>query len=476
MKPYLDDDFLLESDLAQELYHQEAANLPIYDYHCHLPPQQIADNHPFRNLYEIWLAGDHYKWRAMRTNGVSERFCTGDAPDYDKFLAYAATVPYCLRNPLYDWTHLELKRFFGIERRLDSFSAEGIWHEANEKLARPSMTARGILASNRVAVVCTTDDPADSLDAHARIQADPGMTTSVYPTFRPDKALALGNLDAWNAWVDRLSERANTSCDDFTGFLDALKNRHDAFHQVGARLSDHGLECALADDCSDNQAASIFRQARAGEPSTESQIRQFGSYLMLYFGRLDSARGWTKQLHLGAMRNNNSKLFAALGPDTGFDSIGDFTQGRALARYLDKLDQTHELPKTVIYNLNPADNYLMAAMIGNFQGGNIPGKIQWGSGWWFLDQLEGMTWQLNALSNLGLLRRFVGMLTDSRSFLSYSRHEYFRRLLCHLLGGEATRGRLPHDRGLLAAMVRDIGYYNAKSYFGLTLRAPYSES
>ena len=474
MKTFITEDFLLETDFARELYFTHAAEQPIYDYHCHLPPQQIAENHRFRNLYEIWLAGDHYKWRAMRANGIAERFCTGDASDEEKYRAFIRTVPYTLRNPLYHWSHLELLRYFEIDDLIDETSAASIWKRANAKLAKPELSAHGILDTFRVAVICTTDDPADSLDYHRQIGKQ-SIKTRVYPTFRPDAALKVGDPDAFNKWCDRLAVAAGTDVGSFANFLAALKQRHDAFHDAGCRLSDHGIESCFAIECSEKQAGKIFDRVRAGDAASSEENRQFGSFLMLYFGHLDAQRGWTKQLHLGPLRNNNSRLRELAGPDTGFDSIGDAPQAAALAWYLDRLNRNGDLPKMVLYNVNPKDNYVLATMAGNFQDGSIPGKIQFGSGWWFLDQLEGMTWQLNALSNIGLLRRFVGMLTDSRSFLSYPRHEYFRRLLCNLLGNDVEKGLLPDDMGLLGAMVREISFENARGYFGLELDPAYQK-
>ena len=468
---FIQDDFLLGTPQARELYHAFAKSEPIFDYHCHLPHALIAANHQFADLQEIWLAGDHYKWRAMRTNGVAERFCTGDAAPRDKFQAWAETVPHTLRNPLYHWTHLELKRYFGIDTLLDGKSAEGIWKEANAVLAK--LRIHDLLTNSKVAVVCTTDDPADTLDIHAKIRAS-NLKTRVYPTFRPDKALGVGDPATFNAWLEKLAAVAGgafaaNGLRTFDDLLGALKKRHDDFHAAGGRLSDHGLESALSEPCTHAQAKMVFDAARAGRvPSAEEQLR-YGSYLMLEFGRWDAARGWTKQLHLGAIRNNSSRLLRTLGPDTGLDSIGDFPQARALSRYLDTLDATNQLPRTVIYNVNPRDNYVFGTMIGNFQDGSIAGKLQFGSGWWFLDQKEGMEWQINALSNLGLLSRFVGMITDSRSFLSYPRHEYFRRTLCNLLGADMARGEIPSDMALVGGMVKNICFGNAKGYFGLEL-------
>ena len=471
MPAFIHDDFLLSNPAARELYHTFAKSEPIYDYHCHLPPAQIANNHRFADLAEVWLGGDHYKWRALRTNGVAERFVTGDASPREKFDAWCATVPQTLRNPLYHWSHLELARCFGITDIINPQSADSIWERANPQLA--TMRVHDFLTNSKVAVVCTTDDPADSLELHQKIRAS-GLKTRVYPTFRPDKAFAVGAPAVFNPYMEKLAGAAGGSfaangIRTFDDFLGALKKRHDDFHAIGGRVSDHGLESALAEPCTHAQAQVVFDAARAGHVPSAEEIARYGSYLMLELGRWDAARGWTKQLHLGALRNNNTRLLGKLGPDTGFDSIGDFPQAVALSRYLNALDATDQLPRMVIYNLNPADNYVFAAMVGNFQDGTIPGKIQFGSGWWFLDQKEAMEWQLNSLSNLGLLSRFVGMLTDSRSFLSYPRHEYFRRTLCNLLGGDITRGEIPNDMGLVGGMVKKICFANARNYFGLEL-------
>ncbi len=465
MSSFLSDDFLLHSDVARELYHDYARPQPIYDYHSHLPASQIGENKRFENLYEVWLAGDHYKWRAMRWNGVPEKFCTGDASPWEKFLAYARTVPRTLRNPLYHWTHLELKFYFGIEDLLDETTAESIWNRANAQLAE--MPVHAILTKSRVAVSCTTDDPVDPLVAHGQLRGAGNLATRVYPTFRPDKALVVDQPTVFNSWLDQLSAASGIECNGLQGFLDALRQRHDFFHAQGGRLSDHGLSDCPAEDCAESEARRSFDEARAGRQIDPAAAAKFRSYLMLYFGRLDAARAWTKQLHLGALRNNSARALRELGPDTGYDSIGDFSQAANLARYLGRLDRDNQLPKTVLYNVNPADNYVFATMAGNFQGGEVPGKIQFGSGWWFLDQGDGMRWQLNTLSNIGLLSRFVGMLTDSRSFLSFPRHEYFRRLLCELIGRDVVNGELPQDMKLLGGMVSDICFHNAHRYFGL---------
>jgi glucuronate isomerase len=460
---FINEDFLLGTKAARRLYHAYAEAEPIFDYHCHLSPKDIAENRQFRNLFEIWLEGDHYKWRAMRSNGVAEKFCTGDATPEEKFKAWAATVPRTLRNPLYHWTHLELKRHFGIADLLSEHTAAKIWRKANAQLATPALTTQGLLRKMKVKVVCTTDDPVDDLAWH-RAFARQKHPTKMFPAFRPDKALTVHLPASFNPWVDQLAAAANTDIHNFAAFLDALAKRHEFFHEQGCRLSDHGLPHCYADFCTEKTAAAIFDKARQGTPASAAEQAQFATHLMLFFGHLDAQRGWTKQLHLGALRNNNTRQFRQLGPDTGFDSIGDFPQCQALAAYLDRLDTENALPKTIIYNLNPADNYALGTMIGNFQDGTIPGKIQWGSGWWFLDQKEGMEWQLNALSNLGLLSRFVGMITDSRSFMSYPRHEYFRRTLCNLVGRDLKQGLIPDDEKLVGAMIKDICYANARKY------------
>ncbi len=471
MSAFLHEDFLLTTATARRLYHGVAKTQPIYDYHCHLPPDQIAANRSFENLTQIWLGGDHYKWRAMRAAGVEEELITGaSTSDYDKFLAYCRVVPQLVRNPLHHWSHLELRRFFGIDLMINEANAPRIWELANARLATPAFSTHGILTAAGVAVVCTTDDPADSLEHHQAI-ARSGLKTRVYPTFRADKLVAVAAPAVFNAWCDQLAARAGLEVGSLPALLEALDRRHAFFHSLGGRLSDHGLENLPDADCTEAEAEAIFAQARAGRPATPEQAAKWLWFVMLFLGRLDSKRGWTKQLHLGALRNNNGRLLKRLGADAGVDSIGDFPQARALSRYLDALDRENALPRVVLYNLNPADNYVFASMTGNFQDGSAAGKIQFGSGWWFLDQKEGMEWQINALSSLGLLSRFVGMLTDSRSFLSYPRHEYFRRLLCKLLGEDVEAGLIPADDAALDALVRDICFGNAAAYFGLELAA-----
>jgi len=463
--PFIHEDFLLGNQTARRLYHDVAAHQPIIDYHCHLPVAEIAGNRQFNNLFEAWLEGDHYKWRAMRANGIAERFCTGDASPKEKFLAWADTVPMTLRNPLYHWTHLELQRYFGISELLNPSTAESIWDRANAVLAEEGSRTQSLIRKMQVEVVCTTDDPTDTLEFHRTLAAS-NFQTRVLPAFRPDRAYMLDDCPAWNQWVDRLGEVSKISITDYDRFIAALQQRHDFFHAQGCRLSDHGLQTCPQRIASPEEAAQTFSKARKGEAVTLEEADGFLGALLFLFGKWDHAKGWVKQLHLGAIRNVNMQYVRLLGKDTGFDSIGDWPQVEALARYLGALDAENALPKMILYNLNPADNYPFAAMIGNFQNGEIAGKIQWGSGWWFLDQKEGIEWQLNALSHLGLLSRFVGMLTDSRSFLSYPRHEYFRRILCNLLGAEVEAGLLPDDKDLLTDYVERICYRNAKAYFG----------
>ena len=464
---FLGDNFLLESDAAADLYHTVAAPLPIVDYHCHLSPAQMAADHRFRSITELWLDGDHYKWRAMRANGVPERFCTGDASDWDKFEAWARTVPDTIRNPLYHWTHMELRRPFGVNALLSPETARSVFDRCNERLQEDGFSALGLLRTFRVAVVCTTDDPTDSLEWHRQLAARPDPDTRVYPTWRPDRALAIESPPAFNAWVDRLEAASGVAVGGrFDAFFAALVSRHDAFHEMGCRSSDHGLETMYAAPWTDGDLEHAFDRLRTGTPLDAADALTWKSALLYRLAVLDHARGWVQQYHLGAMRNVSTRRHRALGPDTGFDAIGDFNQAGPLARFLDRLDESDQLAKTILYNLNPRDNAVFAAMAGNFQDGRVPGKMQYGPAWWFLDQLDGMTAQLDELSNLGLLAGFVGMVTDSRSFVSYSRHEYFRRLVCNLLGEDVRCGRLPDDRALLGQVVRRVCWLNAMDYFG----------
>lgn len=464
MKKFMDENFLLQTETAQKLYHEHAAKMPIFDYHCHVPPKEIAEDKQFENITQVWLYGDHYKWRAMRANGVNERFCTGDASDWEKFEKWAETVPNTLRNPLYHWTHLELKLFFGIDKLLNPSTAKEIWDECNAKLQTPEYSVRNIIRKANVHTICTTDDPVDSLEYHRQIKAD-NFEVAVLPAWRPDKAMAVENTSAFNRYADQLAEVSGISTGNFSDFMDALEKRHQFFHENGCRLSDHGLETIVAEEFTEEEIRKIFQKIRSGTDLGKMEIAKFKSCMLIEFGLMDHSRGWTQQFHLGALRNNNTRLLNALGPDTGFDSIGDFEIGRPLSRFLDKLDMENKLTKTILYNLNPRDNELFATMIGNFQDGSVPGKMQFGSGWWFLDQKDGMEKQINALSNMGLLSRFVGMLTDSRSFLSYSRHEYFRRTLCNLIGNDVENGEIPNDMELLGQMVENICFNNAKEYF-----------
>lgn len=460
---FLDDNFLLSNDVARRLYHEYAQPQPILDYHCHLPPKDLAENRRFANLFEIWLEGDHYKWRAMRANGIPEKYITGDASAYDKFLAWARTVPYTLRNPLYHWTHLELQRYFDIHELLDEHSAPGIWQRANTALA--DLSTHDILEKFRVQIVCTTDDPADDLQFHRAI-AKSNLKTRVFPAFRPDPALAIGRPE-FESWIQKLGSAANIEIRNFNGFLDALRNRHDEFHSLGCRLSDHGLDHCFATPCSQNECAALFDKARTAQSIGDEQRSAFISFMMLFFARLDAEKGWTKQLHLGALRNVNSAARQRIGPDTGYDTIGDFPQVKLLAAYLDLLARENALPRMILYNVNPADTFSFATLTGCYQEGEQPGKIQYGSAWWFLDQKQGMAAQINALSNVGLLSRFIGMVTDSRSFMSYPRHEYFRRVLCDLVGRDVAGDELPNDEILLRRLVEDICYRNAYEFLKL---------
>jgi len=466
---FISENFLLQSETARILYHEHAEKMPIYDYHCHLPADKIAADYNFDNLTQIWLYGDHYKWRAMRANGVHERYCTGDASDYEKFEKWAQTVPYTLRNPLYHWTHMELKNPFGInDKPLNPATAKQIYETCNEMLRTSEFSVRNILRKMNVKLLCTTQDPLDSLEYHKKIKDDQ-FEIKVYTAWRPDKAMATENVPALNAWINMLEEVTDLDIRDYSYYLQAIHKRHAFFHENGCRLSDHGIETAYAEDYTQNEIKNIFGKIRLGKELNTSEQLKFKSAMMFEFALMDYHAGWVQQLHLGALRNTNTKMLKTLGPDTGFDSIGDFEIAKPLAKFLDRLDMNNKLPKTILYNLNPKDNELIATMLGNFQDGSVPGKTQYGSAWWFLDQKDGIEKQINTLSNMGLLSRFIGMLTDSRSFLSYSRHEYFRRILCNILGNDVEAGLLPRDFGLLGKMVEDISFNNAKSYFSMKL-------
>jgi glucuronate isomerase len=465
MKNFLDDDFLLESKTAQKLYHDYAKSMPIIDYHCHLPPDEIAGDKQFANITRIWLNGDHYKWRAMRANGVNEAYVTGDKSDWEKFEKWAATVPYTLRNPLYHWTHLELQRYFGITEILSPATARKIYDECSEKLQSPEFSVRSLLKKFKVEVVGTTDDPLDNLSHHQKIKQD-NFGVKVLPSFRPDKAMNPDNIASLNAYIDQLETIAGSKITTLDDYLNALKSRHDYFAANGSKLSDHGLDHIYSADYTDDEIVTIFKKIRSNEVLTNDENLKFKSALLHQFALWDHEKGWVQQYHLGALRNNNTRGLATLGPDTGWDSIGDFTHGKALSRFLDRLDTDNKLAKTIIYNSNPVHNALFAAMTGNFNDGSVAGKIQFGSGWWFMDQKQGMIDQLNALSNIGLLSRLVGMLTDSRSFMSFPRHEYFRRILCNLLAIDIENGELPNDLEWTGKIVQDICYNNAREYFG----------
>lgn len=464
MAEFITKDFLLQNETARVLYHEYAAKMPIFDYHCHIDPAQIAEDKQFTNLTQVWLSGDHYKWRAMRANGVDEKYITGDGSDFEKFRIWCGTVPYTLRNPLYHWSHLELKRYFGVGELLNFETADGIYKRCNEMLNTPEFSTRNLIRKMNVKVICTTDDPIDSLEYHKRI-ADDGFEVKVLPSWRPDKGMNTEDVTALNEWIDALGLAADVYISSYTDYLDAMRKRHKYFHKNGCRISDHGLERAYGEDHNDSEIHKIFDKIRCGhEPGLSDQLK-FKSAMMYEFAVMDAEAGWTQQLHLGALRNNNKRMLKTLGPDTGFDSIGDVQIAKPLAKFLDRLEADGKLPKTILYNLNPCDNEVIASMIGNFQGSSVPGKMQFGSAWWFLDQKDGMEKQINCLSNFGLLGRFVGMVTDSRSFLSYPRHEYFRRILCNILGGDMENGLVPDDVKLIGKMIEDICFQNAASYF-----------
>ncbi len=464
-KPFIHENFLLQSETAQHLFHDHAKKLPIIDYHCHLNPQEVASDHKFRSITELWLGGDHYKWRALRTNGVAEKFITGDASDWDKFQKWAETMPYCMRNPLYHWTHLELKTCFGIDKVLNPQTAREIYDECNEKLASPEFSARNLMLHYNVEAVCTTDDPVDSLEYHKQIR-ESGFKVKVLPTWRPDMAMTVENPAAYREYIDKLAKVSGVSINCFDDIVKALLVRHKYFEEQGCRLSDHGMEEFYADDFTASELDAIFAKVYGGTALTDQEIRKFKSAMMLEFGKMDADTGWTQQFHYGVIRNQNTKMFNLIGKDTGFDSMAQVMTAKSMNRYLDRLNSMDKLTKTIIYNLNPSDFEMVGTTIGNFQDGSVPGKIQLGAGWWFLDQKNGMEQQMQVLSMLGLLSRFVGMLTDSRSFVSYARHEYFRRILCNLIGNDVENGEIPSsEMQRVEQMVEDIAYFNAKTFF-----------
>lgn len=464
-KTFLDEDFLLQTDSARTLYHEFAKQMPIIDYHNHLPPDQIVADKTFENLTQIWLYGDHYKWRAMRTNGINENYCTGAATDYEKFEKWAETVPYTLRNPLYHWTHLELQRYFDVHEVLSPKSARRIYDECSEKLRTPDYSVRNLLRKMNVEVVCTTDDPLDTLEYHQQLATEGSFEIQMRPAFRPDKFILIGNAN-FATYLQKLGAIVGFEINRYDDLTKALRVRADFFASLGCKLSDHGLEQIYAADFTPEAADSILQKALAGQTLSQNDILVYQSAILHFLGTMYHELGWTQQFHLGALRNNNARALRLLGPDTGWDSIGDWSQAAALSKFLGRLDEYDQLAKTIIYNLNPADNEVIATMIGNFNDGSIAGKVQFGSGWWFLDQKDGMEKQITALSNMGLLSRFVGMLTDSRSFLSFPRHEYFRRILCNMFGNDIENGEIPSDMEWVGQVVQNICYNNAKQYFG----------
>ena len=465
MKNFIDDDFLLQTDSAKRLYRDFAKEMPIIDYHCHLPVEQIADDHHFANLSQIWLQGDHYKWRIMRANGVDESYCTGNRSDYEKFEKWAETVSYTLRNPVYHWTHLELQRYFGIREVLNPKNARRIFDETSRKLQTAAYSTRNLLRRMNVKVICTTDDPTDTLEHHKKIKDD-GFEIRVLPAFRPDKAINVGVAGEFKAYLKKLESVSAVEIKSYSTYLEALKQRHDFFATMGCSVADHGLEYMYSEDCTDEEVRIIFNKVFNGNVLSAEEVSKFKSAVLFTLAKWNWEKGWVQQFHLGAFRNSNSRKLKECGPDTGWDTMGDYPQGKPMARFLDRLDMNNQLTKSIFYNINSADTELMAAMIGSFNDGTIPGKIQFGSAWWFLDQKDGMTRQMNALSNMGLLSRMIGMLTDSRSFLSYPRHEYFRRILCNLFGEEIENRELPDDIEWTGKIIQDICYNNAKAYFG----------
>lgn len=465
MKPFIHEDFLLQSETAKHLYHNFAKSLPIIDYHCHLDPKMVAEDHQFSSITELWLGGDHYKWRTLRANGVAEKYITGDASDWEKFQKWAETIPYAMRNPLYHWTHLELKTCFGIDKVLNPDTAKEIFDECNAKLQLPEYSAKNLMRKYKVEVVCTTDDPIDSLEYHKQIK-ESGFEIKVLPTWRPDKAMAVESAAAFKTYIDTLSSVSGIKINSFKEIIDALLIRHKYFEELGCRLSDHGMEEFYAEDYTEAEIEAIFSKVYGGTELCECEIKKFKSAMLVEFGKMDADTGWAQQFHYGVIRNNNTKMFKAIGADTGFDSITQVITAKNMAKYFDTLNSMDKLTKTIIYNLNPSDNTMLATMIGNFQDGSVPGKMQFGAGWWFLDQKDGMEQQMNALSLQGLLSRFVGMLTDSRSFVSYARHEYFRRIMCNLIATDVEKGEIPaSEMSRIEQMVADISYYNAKNYF-----------
>lgn len=466
MKKFMDENFMLSNEIAVKLFHEYAKDMPIYDYHCHLSPKEIWENKSFKNITDAWISGDHYKWRAMRSNGIEEKYITGNASDYDKFMAWAKTISIAIGNPLYHWTHLELQRYFGIYETLNENTAHSIWERANIQLKGDGFTARDLIKKSNVTLICTTDDPTDTLEYHYKIRHSEDIEVKVLPTFRPDKGIEI-NKDTFKEWVQKLSEICGKSISTYKKFLDGLEERVNFFHSEGCRLADIGMEYVPYSEVTFEETSSIFEKALKGEQITRDEEEKYKTYTIIHLGKLFAKFGWTMQLHMGAMRNNNKRMFEQVGADAGFDSIGDYNIAYPLSRLMDSMEKENLLPKTILYTLNPKDNYVLGTIIGNFQNSGIPGKIQFGAGWWFNDQRDGMVEQMKALANLGLLSHFVGMLTDSRSFLSYTRHEYFRRILCNLIGQWVTNGEFPDDMELLGKIIQDISYNNAVKYFDI---------
>lgn len=466
MRKFMDEDFMLQNETAKTLYQNYAKDMPIIDYHCHLNPKEIAENKKYKNITEVWLGGDHYKWRAIRANGIDEKYITGDADDKEKFMKWAETMPYLIGNPLYHWTHLELKRYFNVEKLLSPATAEEIWEQCNAMLQKDELSARGIILSSNVDTICTTDDPVDTLEYHKAIKKDSSFPVKVYPAFRPDKALNI-NQPTFKDYIHQLEEITGTTIATLSDLKKTMENRIDYFHDNGCRLSDHALEYAIYQEAPESQLNATLQAALHGESVNQTQADQYRTHMLVFLGKEYAKRGWTMQLHMSAIRNVNTRMYRILGPDTGYDAIGDGHQAKSLAAFFDALEVTGSLPKTILYSLNPDDNHVLATIMGGFQGKEVPGKMQLGSAWWFNDQKDGMEEQMRDLANVGLLRRFVGMLTDSRSFLSYTRHEYFRRILCNIIGNWVEDGEAPEDMDMLGAMVQEISYTNAKNYFGL---------
>jgi glucuronate isomerase len=464
MKPFINENFILGNKTAEKLYHEYSENQPIVDFHCHLSPAMIAEDRQFGNLTEAWLEGDHYKWRAMRINGMNEAYCTGNAPDKDKFLKWAETVPYTAGNPLYHWTHLELLRYFNITDLLSPATASAIYEKASALLRTKEFSTKSLIRKMKAEIICTTDDPADNLEHHLKLKGS--FEVSVLPTFRPDNAVKTDNPEKFTAYMKRLEKASGVEISDFNALVEALDRRHKFFHDMGGRLSDHGLDRFYFDNFKASEIDKIFRKLLGGETISTDETEKYRTAIMLELCRLNHKRGWTQQFHVGAMRNNNERMFSRMGPDTGWDSIGIPQDAIKISKFLSALDSTEQLAKTILYNLNPADNELMITMAGNFNDGSSAVKVQYGPAWWFLDQKYGMEKHLKDIAALGLLRRFIGMVTDSRSFMSYPRHEYFRRILCNYVGEEVERGLIPNDEELLKPLIQGISYTNAKEYFG----------